>query len=279
MKTNLWPNWTVVCLSVLTALGTARTLAEPVATVANQETKNEKTYTGTVVSVDPKERVLVVKGWLRKKNFNLGEDCAFTLVDKNATGAADVRAGQRVTVGYQNADGVLIANRVEQQPLRYEGTVKAIDPQAHTLTLHLRAVNKEFRIADDCQVLLRNNRAGTFADVQPGHHVTVLYEIPNEEPTVRQIAQTSATFEGALTAIDLTERTLKAKAAFGSKKFNVANDCAIVLAGKPDAQLKDLKPNDRLTFSFDEVNGVNVVNRIATAGSSNEATTAQARVR
>src|ERR1041385_9266354 len=258
MKTNLWPNWTVVCLSVLTALGTARTLAEPVATVANQEKKNEKTYTGTVVSVDPKERVLVVKGWLRKKNFNLGEDCAFTLVDKNATGAADVRAGQRVTVGYQNADGVLIANRVEQQPLRYEGTVKAIDPQAHTLTLHLRAVNKEFRIADDCQVLLRNNRAGTFADVQPGHHVTVLYEIPNEEPTVRQIAQTSATFEGALTAIDLTERPWKAKAAFGSQKFNVANHCAIVLAGKPDAQLKDLKPNDRLTFSFDEVNGVNV---------------------
>jgi len=30
-------------------------------------------------------------------------------------------------------------------------------------------------------------------------------------------------------------------------------------------QLSDLKPNDKLVFNYDEVNGVNIVNRIATA--------------
>jgi len=48
-------------------------------------------------------------------------------------------------------------------------------------------------------------------------------------------------------------------------KFNVADNCAIVINGKSDGQLSDLKPNDKLVFSYDEVNGVNVVSRIAPA--------------
>ena len=117
---------------------------------------------------------------------------------------------------------------------------------------------------------------GRIAALVPGHHITVLYEIPNETPTVRQIAQTSASFEGSLTAIDLTERTLKAKAVFGSKKFNLANNCTFVLQGRPEGQLSDLKPGDRLAFSYDEVNGVNVVNRIASMEMPSETVTTQA---
>jgi hypothetical protein len=69
-----------------------------------------------------------------------------------------------------------------------------------------------------------------------------------------------------LTAIDLDQKTMKAKAMFATKKFNVGNDCAVVVNGKPDGKLTDLRPGESLTFSYDEVNGVNVVNRIAPAG-------------
>jgi hypothetical protein len=101
--------------------------------------------------------------------------------------------------------------------------------------------------------------------VKAGHWVTVLYELPDNKPTARRIDQTSATFTGTLTAIDLTDRTMKAKHTVGSKKFNLASNCAIVLNDKIDGQLRDLKPGETLTFSYDEVNGVNVVNRIARA--------------
>jgi Cu/Ag efflux protein CusF len=102
----------------------------------------------------------------------------------------------------------------------------------------------------------------------------VTYETPEGDATARQIAQTSATFTGSLTAIDLNERTIKAKQAFGTKKFNLADNCSIVVNGNADAKLRDLKPGDDLVFSYDVVNGVNVVNRIASADSPAEAVTA-----
>jgi bacillopeptidase F (M6 metalloprotease family) len=124
-------------------------------------------------------------------------------------------------------------------------------------------------------VVLRNDKSGTLADVQPGHHVTVTYEIPKDKPTAREIAQTSSAFTGDLTAVDLTDRTLKAKSASGSKKFHVADGCVIALRGKADAELRDLKPGDKLTFSYNDVNGVNVAIRVASATESSETATTE----
>ena len=67
------------------------------------------------------------------------------------------------------------------------------------------------------------------------------YEVPNGKPTAREIAQTSETFTGDLTAIDLDQKTMKAKTMFATKKFNVGDDCAIVINGKPDGKLTDLQ--------------------------------------
>ena len=262
MKTTL-RGWMAIGLSVLTATAAITALADQAATAA----RSEKSYTGTVTAVDPNERMLSVKGWtMMNKKFNLGDNCAYTLLDKNAGTINDLRPGEKVTINYQNASGVLVADRVTQQALRYEGMVKSIDMNARVLTLHDRGMDKHFQIASDCKIVLRDNRPGTFENIQPGSHVTVTYEVPNEKATVRQIAQTSASFTGSLTAIDLGERTLKAKTTFGEKKFNVADNCAIMINGKTDGQLSDLKPNDKLVFNYDEVNGVNVVNRIAPAG-------------
>lgn len=259
MKTTAYRIGTACALSVLTAITAMRVSADQPATTAKQD----KTYTGTVVSVDSKEQLLKVKGLMVSKEFNLGENCAFAFADQNAGNINGLRPGQRITVSYQNAHGVLVANRIEQKPLRYEGTVKAIDPQTRKLTVHHRAMNKKFEIAGDCRVMLRDERTGTLTDVKPGHRVTIVYETPDNKATARRIEQTSATYAGTLTAIDLNERTIKAKQMFGSKKFNLADNCTIVLDQKTEAQMRDLKPGDALVISYEPVNGVNVVNRIA----------------
>jgi len=254
-------NWSAVCAAILTTTAVFRAAADQPTTVA----KPEKCYTGMIRFVDPQERLLNAKGFLLSRKFNLGAACVCTLLDNKAGTIADLRPGEKVTVSYQDSQGVLIADSVDQQPMRNEGMVKAVDPTARTLTLHLRGLDKTFQIANDCAVWLRNDKSGTLADIQAGNHVTVTFETPDDKATARQITQTSLEFTGTLTAIDLGEKTLKAKATFGSKKFNVADNCAIVINGKTDGRLSDLMPDDKLVFSYDEINGVNVVNRIAPA--------------
>jgi len=225
----------------------------------------ENHYTGTVVSVDPNDHTLTTKGFVFGKKFNLGGTCNYALLDKSPGTASDLRPGEKVVVSYQNAHGVLIADRVEQQPMRVEGMVKSIDPAARTMTLRGSMLNKTLQIANGCNVVLRNEKSGTLNDIQVGNRVTVTYETPGSVPIARQIAQTSATFAGTLTAIDLDERTVKAKSFLTTMKFNLADNCTIVINGKTDGKLNDLKPDERLAFSYDEINGINVANRIAKA--------------
>jgi len=248
LKTNL-ATWA----AVLTASN------DPFATAVRQD----KSFTGQVVSVDPKENRLKVKGFIRSKTFNLGAACGFILPDESTGTANDLRPGEKVTVSYQNVHNVLIASRVQQQPMRLEGIVEAIDPDKRTLTLRRPALSTQFQIAEDCNIVLRDGKPGAFADIQPGSHVTVTYETPEAMPTVREITKTSLEFTGTLTAVDLGEKTVKASVLLGSIKFNVAGNCAIVINGRINGQLGDLKPYDKLVFSYDEINGINVVNRIA----------------
>jgi len=224
-----------------------------------------KCYTGQVVSVDPKENTLKVKGIVRSKTFNLGAACNFILPNANAGTVNDLRPGEKVTVSYQNAHDVLIAGRVQQQLMRLEGMVTVIDPDKRTLTLHWPPFDKQFQIAEACNIVLHDEKPGTIADIHPGSHVTVTYETPAGMPTVREITKSSLEFTGTLTAIDLGEKTVKASALLGSMKFNVAGNCAIVINGRTNGRLGDLKPYDKLVFSYDEINGINVVNRIALA--------------
>jgi hypothetical protein len=223
----------------------------------------EKNYTGTIASVDSKESLLEVKSLVSTKKFNLGSTCVYILLDKRNGTISDLHPDQKVKVSYQDTNGVLIAEQVEQQPQIFEGQVTAVDPIKHTLKVSAHWSDKTFQVASNCVVVLHNEKSGSFADIQSGGHVTVTYETLDNTPIAWQIAQTSASYTGTLTAIDVPNRIIKAKTLFNTKKFNVADKCAIVIDGKTDGQLADLKPNDRLVFSYDEINGVNVANRIA----------------
>jgi len=263
MKTLKLRNGLAVGLTALIVATTSHVLADDQGTTQTVAKPEISTYTGMVNSVDPKEHVLDVKGWMMHKSFNLGSDCTYALWDKPTATIADMRPGAKVRVSYQNARGVLIATHIEQQPMQFEGMVKAVDPEKHTLALRRSGSDKPLQIATDCKIVLRDAKPGTFADIKPGNHVTVTYETPDGNLVAREIAQTSQEFTGTLTAIDLGEKTVKAKSFFDTKKFNVADNCAIVINGKTDGRLSDLRTDASFVFSYDEISGVNVVNRIA----------------
>lgn len=269
MKTKTLRIGTTVGGLMLLLAGTPKAAADD----ATAAVLPHKAYTGMVLSVNAKERTLELQGVFLHKKFNLGDNCTYTFVDKNAGAISDLRPGQRLRVAYQESHGVRVADRVTQEPLQSEGTVKVFDPIGRTLTLRVRGMDRTFQIANDCKVMLRGYEPGAFADIQTGNYVTVTYEIPDDKPTARKIAQTSETFTGALTAIDLDAKTVKAKALFDTRKFTLGDNCAIVIGGKLNGQLADLKPNDKLVFSYDEINGVNVASRIAPAGTAQQSDT------
>jgi hypothetical protein len=241
----------------------------------------DKDYTGTVTTVDLKENILKANSLpLFGKKFNLGSGCTYSFLDGNNATVAGLHSGQKVTISYQSVDGVFVADRIVEQPMTYEGQVKAINPTARTVTVTVHelglGMDKKLQFAAGCKVALRDNQSGTLSDIQPGNYVTLVYGTTTGLPVVQRISQSSEKFTGTVTAIDIDERTVKAKTMFTEKKFNLGDTCVDVVNGRSDGRLNDLKPDDKLVFTYDEINGVNVVNRIAPAVESANAT-AQSR--
>jgi hypothetical protein len=234
-------------------------------------TPKERTMKGASTAVDRDDKMILVKGFWGQRRFNLANDCQVRLNDSVDGSVSDLRPGQKLDIRYENAHGVLVAHRITQHDLRITGSVKLIDHDKRTMIVRAHGLDKFFAIADDCSIKLHGDRTGTLSDVQPGHHITVTYEVPGGAATARIIAQTSETYTGTLTAVDLENRTVKAKGLLRSKMFNLADNCKIVLNGEPDASLRDLKPGDKLVFSYDDVNGVNVANRVAVTDRTGEA--------
>jgi Cu/Ag efflux protein CusF len=200
------------------------------------------------------------------KTFVLGENCSLAVGNKADALLSEFRPGQKVTVNYRDADGVLVADRVTQDKLFYTGMVSAMDTKNHTLTIRHRNGLKSFSLADNCGVTLNAKSNGKLDDIKLGARVTVIYETPGGRWTARWIEEPSQHFTGTLGAVNLTDRTLTAsKPLLGDKKFHVGDDCAIVINGKiaGPGHLKDLHAGQNCELSFDSVDGVNILNRIA----------------
>ena len=273
MKTKMNLTLITVCVSSFLAASSLPSQADAPATAE----KTGKTATGTVASVDTKEKTVKVKNLFSSRTYHLGDNCQFLLSDKKHATTADLRPGQKVTVHYTDASGVLVADRIAQEELRFRGTVRAFDRQSRTLTVKDLASSKTFQVPQNCKTVIRDGKNGALDDVKIGHNVTVIYETPTDGLVAREIEQKDLTYTGSLSAIDSTDRTIKAGQMIGNKKFNLADGCAIVIDGKVGAELSDLKLGDKCTLNYEDINGVFVVNRIERQPEPSRAETATSK--
>jgi hypothetical protein len=223
----------------------------------------EKICSGTITSVNAKEKVLKVQSFLFSKTFVVGDNCVLSVADRRQATLGDFRAGQKVEVQYKDA-GVLIANRIVQEKLAVSGEVQMIDRGSHVLKVRNGGGSKTFKLEDNCAVLLIADNRGTLEDVKLGNRVTVVYEAPGDLLVAREIEQKSVLFIGILDGVNAEERTLSVGKRFlGDKKFHLADRCAIIVDGRQDAKLNELRLGRKYELNYDNVDGVNVVNRIA----------------
>jgi hypothetical protein len=269
MKTNMRQMARTAGLAVLITAWAASACAE------DKTADNHKTSSGTIAALDAKEKVLKIRGFMFNRSFVLGDNCMLALDDKTAASLGDFRPGQKVTVSYQDADGVLVADRITLDRLFFAGEVTAIDQKSHALSVRYRGEVKSFAIADNCGVTLNDNASGKLDDIKPGSRVMVTYETPNGNWTAREIGLPSMRFTGTLQAINLEDRTVSiSKPLLGDKRFHIADGCAVVIHDKVTTRLQDLHPGEDCELSYDVVNGVNIVNRIAPVAAQEKAGTA-----
>jgi hypothetical protein len=80
----------------------------------------QKTFTGTVKSVEWKERQFELADL--KEKITVGAVCAVTLPDKSPGNYRDLGIGEKVTVKYHEANGVQMADRIDiEQRLQDDG--------------------------------------------------------------------------------------------------------------------------------------------------------------
>jgi hypothetical protein len=246
-------------------------------------TGQEHTWKGTLLAVNTQDKTVKGKSLFFSKTFHVGQSCAITVRDKDGAALAELGPGLKVKVRYQEANGVLVADGIVEEPLHYFGTVHAVDAKAGTVTMAEAPLRKPFRaprtfgVPGDCRVIRRDGGRGTLADLKPGDLVAVTYDLQAGSPVAYRVEGRSVTFVGAVDAIDLSARTVKAKDMLVEKRFVLAHSCQIIGSGEQPGDLKELALGQKYLFTYQEVNGVNVVDRIAPAQPANATETASAR--
>ena len=224
--------------------------------------QRDKIFKGTVAAIDQKEKTVSARDFWGTRTFNVADNCKISLEDQPVASLAELRSGQKVEIGYENAHGVLVANRIAQHNQVFTGYISAIDPAKRTLAVKHGTFTRNFAVATDCAVVVKDDDTKTLDDLSVGHTVNVIYESANDSLLARRIEQKSPTFVGTIKAIDADTRTVKAKDLLAEKTFHLADGCQIVANGKLGGSLNDLHIGDRFAFTYEDADGVLVANRI-----------------
>jgi Cu/Ag efflux protein CusF len=267
VKTTIIKSLIVACVSASLVGLSGRACADDPAPVKGVP-ENTRTYAGNVKSVDDKERTIIVEAFWSTKTFAAGDHCKVQLEDKPNAVLKDLRAGYRVEVQFVSKDGVKIASHISQRDSTYTGHVSTVDAAKRTFVVKSGLGSKTFVAADDCKIIIRDEKSTGLADLKTGHKVTVHYASIRPENVAHKVEQGSLTFSGTVEAIDATTGTLKAKKAMTNRRFRIGDDCPIIVDGRAGGKLSDLRIGDKLSFDYEDVDGVLVASRIARENSA-----------
>lgn len=228
---------------------------------------DEKTYDGNITTVNKDAHTFSVKGLLFSKTFNASKQCKISLQDttNGASTFASLQPGQDVEVRYENYDGVLIAHEVDQHDMTYTGHITAIDLNAHKMTIKHGLMSHSFVLSPECGLTLQGTKAGTLNNLQLGDAVTVTYQSVKGDNVAEKVEAKGAEFTGVIQSMDASNKTIEARDAYGNgpdRKFNLADNCSIVINGKTDGTVSNLKAGERVEFNYENEDGILVTTRI-----------------
>src|SRR5580658_279151 len=82
-------------------------------------------------------------------------------------------------------------------------------------------------------------------------------------PQTAEKATQEAAFKGTVTAVDPNEKTVAVQGFWGTRTFNISDDCLVTLEDQPTATLADLQPGQEVMVQYKNADGVLVAHQIA----------------
>lgn len=79
---------------------------------AHKIVQKAETFVGTIQALDAGTRTVKARSFMSEKKFNLADGCRIVLPDKPDARLRDLRIGDKVEFSYEDANGVLVANRI-----------------------------------------------------------------------------------------------------------------------------------------------------------------------
>jgi Cu/Ag efflux protein CusF len=267
MKTNLSTKTVTraVILLLVALLGLALTAKAEDSGAPVPETKH-RSFTGSIRTVDARERTITVESFLMTKSFATGDHCRVQLDDKPVASLNDLLPGQRVEVKYLTTDGVNVASRIVQENSAFTGHVSSLDVTGKVIKVKQGLATRAFKISDSCKFNLREENGQGLAGLKIGHKVTVRYAPTLQQNVAFKIELNSRVVTGTIEALDAKSGTLKTRQTLAGKTFKFGEDCVIVIDGKVGAKIRDLRGGDKITCHYEDVDGVLVANRISLDG-------------
>jgi Cu/Ag efflux protein CusF len=258
----------IALLGLTLLLATASRLAADGGTAT--ATGKIEQFEGTVKQVNATEKSITVKNFWVTRTFDLSDACRVTLEDSANGGLKELQPGHRVNVQFVNHDGVRIAREIDQENLTFTGHISSLDATNKTFRVKTGMIDRTFSVASDCKVILRDGKTRDFAELKIGHRVTVKYLNPDDVHLARTIEQKSLEYTGRVDAIDARTDTVKASSLVANRTFRLADNHQIIVAGAAGGELKNLRIGDRVTFHYENVDGVLVANRLELATAAEE---------
>lgn len=228
----------------------------------------EKTFEGTVTSVNPQEKTFAVKSMLFTRTFNAGRDCNLSLRAKPGAPVtwAQLKPGVDVQVTYRDFDGVLVARDVSEHEMTYSGHISAIDLAAGKIEIKHGLLSRSFVLPADTQVCIEGTRTAGLQNLQLGDSVNVMYETVNGSHMAKRIEESGKQFLGTIQAMDTPAKAIEVRELKGNggpeKWFNLADSCSIVINGKLDSSLRNLHQGETVSIRYNNDDGILVASRI-----------------
>ena len=227
-------------------------------------------FEGTVKQVNATDKTITVKNFWGTRTFDLSDACSVTLEDSPNGGLKALKPGHRVNVQFVNHAGVRIAREINQENLAFTGHISSLDATNKTFRVKAAMIDRNFSVAPDCKVIFRDGKSRDFTELKIGHRVTVKYLTPEDVHLARTIEQKSLEYAGRVDAIDARTDTVKAGSLVANRTFRLADNCQIIVAGQAGGELKNLRIGDRVTFHYEDVDGILVANRLELAVATEE---------
>lgn len=227
-----------------------------------REEQDAERFSGTLKAVDAGQRRIEVMNFWTTRSFSLTDQCEVRVEDHEAAGLGDLLPGHRVQVVYRNVAGVRIASEVAQRDLQYEGEVAAVDTAEKTLRVRRGWRAREFRVPEKGVIVFSDGTRHPLGDLKTGQRVKVRYCTPEEVHLALKIEQLQLEFTGRIDVLDADRQLINAGNLVANHTFQLSDDCKFVLPGSGAGTIEDLQIGDRVTFVYEDIEGVPVASKV-----------------